>query len=219
MIEPGSIRPRDKDGRRWYEGDTAIHAEDVYLVVESASASGALCSNGVFYYWSALKKPPLDRLGIESKCGTQTVFDCGGGWPAQQVLARRHLTLGTVYTVQSIRIGGSMSAVTLAECPGEEFNTCLFGRERAALALLADQATRALAAFGAAALQAHRNDGEPGDVDGGTLQELAEKHGVLERRHVTEPCGEGCSCAYGGFMPGECYFVPAHISTVVKEIS
>ena len=34
-----------------------------------------------------------------------------------------------------------------------------------------------------------------GDIDGGTLQDLAEKHGILvpEIRH--EPCGEFCNCA------------------------
>ena len=36
---------------------------------------------------------------------------------------------------------------------------------------------------------------ECGDIDGGTFQDLAEKHGVLipEIRH--EPCGEFCNCA------------------------
>lgn len=34
-----------------------------------------------------------------------------------------------------------------------------------------------------------------GDIDGGELQDLAEKHGILvpEIRH--EPCGEFCNCA------------------------
>jgi hypothetical protein len=34
-----------------------------------------------------------------------------------------------------------------------------------------------------------------GDIDGGTLQNLAEEHGILvpEIRH--EPCGEYCNCA------------------------
>ena len=34
-----------------------------------------------------------------------------------------------------------------------------------------------------------------GDIDGGELQDLAEKHGILvpEIRHV--PCGEFCNCA------------------------
>ena len=34
-----------------------------------------------------------------------------------------------------------------------------------------------------------------GDIDGGTFQDLAERHGILvpETRH--EPCGEFCNCA------------------------
>lgn len=34
-----------------------------------------------------------------------------------------------------------------------------------------------------------------GDLDGGTLQDAAEKHGLLKPEVRCEPCGEGCSCA------------------------
>lgn len=34
-----------------------------------------------------------------------------------------------------------------------------------------------------------------GDVDGGYLQELAIRHGLLTPTRVNEPCGEGCRCA------------------------
>ncbi len=33
-----------------------------------------------------------------------------------------------------------------------------------------------------------------GDLDGGTLQEIAEKHGMLKPETRHEPCGEVCSC-------------------------
>lgn len=33
-----------------------------------------------------------------------------------------------------------------------------------------------------------------GDLDGGTLQELAEQHGMLKPETRHEPCGEACSC-------------------------
>jgi len=33
-----------------------------------------------------------------------------------------------------------------------------------------------------------------GDLDGGTLQEIAEKHGMLKPETRYEPCGEVCSC-------------------------
>ena len=49
------------------------------------------------------------------------------------------------------------------------------------------------------ALRAFANDvigDEPGDVDGGTLQDLAEKHGLLKRVEMKGPCREeGCACA------------------------
>lgn len=34
-----------------------------------------------------------------------------------------------------------------------------------------------------------------GDLDGGTLQDAAVKHGLLKPETRHEPCGEGCSCA------------------------
>ena len=34
-----------------------------------------------------------------------------------------------------------------------------------------------------------------GDVDGGDLQELAAKHGLLKSETRTEPCGETCGCS------------------------
>jgi len=34
-----------------------------------------------------------------------------------------------------------------------------------------------------------------GDLDGGTLQDAAEKHGLLRPETRHEPCGEGCACA------------------------
>lgn len=65
------------------------------------------------------------------------------------------------------------------------------------------------ARFGAELFKRHRNDGYPGDVDGGELQELAEKFGLIEQREVTEPCGDGCTCAEIGDFPSVCYFTTA----------
>jgi hypothetical protein len=33
-----------------------------------------------------------------------------------------------------------------------------------------------------------------GNVDGGDLQGLAEKHGLIERQEMKEPCGPQCAC-------------------------
>lgn len=35
---------------------------------------------------------------------------------------------------------------------------------------------------------------EIGDVDGLQLQEIAERHGLLERKEMPEPCGANCQC-------------------------
>lgn len=43
---------------------------------------------------------------------------------------------------------------------------------------------------------------EGGDLDGFTFQELAIKHGLLQRETRTEPCEENCHCA-GYYDPDE----------------
>jgi Holliday junction resolvase RusA-like endonuclease len=42
---------------------------------------------------------------------------------------------------------------------------------------------------------------DPGDLDGGWVQEIAVKLGLLVAHHPTAPCGQGCACA--GFYPPE----------------
>lgn len=50
------------------------------------------------------------------------------------------------------------------------------------------------------------DDRERGDWDGGEIQDVAEKHGVLIRTTVTEPCDpEHCVCAEYGEFPLECF--------------
>ena len=49
--------------------------------------------------------------------------------------------------------------------------------------------------FAGHVLNAHRNEGYPGDVDGGYLQRRATECGLLEERTVSAPCGEQCACA------------------------
>ena len=51
-----------------------------------------------------------------------------------------------------------------------------------------------LARFGRWCLDEGRNDGGPGDIDGGSLQDAGEKLGVLAHVTVAEPCGEICEC-------------------------
>ncbi|CAE6810826.1 hypothetical protein R69746_05610 [Paraburkholderia aspalathi] len=60
--------------------------------------------------------------------------------------------------------------------------------------------------FAGMVLKAHRNDGYPGDVDGGFLQQAALDCGLIEERTATEPCGEGCTCAEVADFPMQCYF-------------
>ncbi|MWK59858.1 hypothetical protein GO594_28070 [Pseudomonas otitidis] len=45
---------------------------------------------------------------------------------------------------------------------------------------------------------------EGGDFDGGDIQEMGVRHGLLFPEHRTERCGEHCECAEYGF-PVECF--------------
>lgn len=56
--------------------------------------------------------------------------------------------------------------------------------------------------YGLAVLEAHRRD--IGDLDGGFLQDTAEKLGLLYYVEVTEPCGEYCRCAEYDDFPQQC---------------
>lgn len=81
-------------------------------------------------------------------------------------------------------------------------------------------ARRKLAAFGAAMLRAHRNDGYPGDVDGGTLQDLALQFGVTETWQATEACSpENCVCAELGDFPTECHRIPDDVRDAMSATS
>lgn len=60
-----------------------------------------------------------------------------------------------------------------------------------------------LAAFARAIIRQHQS--ALGDVDGGSIQDAAERHGVLVAVRVTEPCGEYCRCVDYADFPMECY--------------
>lgn len=65
-------------------------------------------------------------------------------------------------------------------------------------------ASEKLAAYGAAVLDAHREDF--GDLDGGFLQDKAVDVGVLVEVRVEQACdGVGCHCAEYGEFPQSCY--------------
>lgn len=65
-----------------------------------------------------------------------------------------------------------------------------------------DPMVEALAALGLWTLQQQRD--ELGDIDGGAIQDEAERLGLLVRVQVTEPCGERCHCAEYDDFPQEC---------------
>jgi hypothetical protein len=86
-------------------------------------------------------------------------------------------------------------------------NDALFSaalRPEVAIALIAE--FRALRRFTGLIFAAHRNDGYPGDVDGGEIQQWALECGLVEERQMFEPCSEHCTCAEICDWPTTCYF-------------
>lgn len=67
----------------------------------------------------------------------------------------------------------------------------------------------ALRAFAQDILRESRTSLGPGDIGGDFIQESAFKHGLLEKRTVTEPCCDNCPCADVGNFPTQCYFETA----------
>lgn len=76
---------------------------------------------------------------------------------------------------------------------------CAFIRSPEFAGMVADLA--ALRAFAQDALENFAD----GDLDGGTRQDLAVKHGLLRPVEVAQACGEHCVCAEYGDFPMECY--------------
>ncbi len=75
---------------------------------------------------------------------------------------------------------------------------------------------RKLARFGFGCLSSARGDDYlVGELDGGDLQDLAEKTGVLVPVKVTEACGENCACAEWDDFPQDCYRTPDDVSAAI----
>lgn len=66
-------------------------------------------------------------MNIHSSRGTKVVY-CNpkAGYSPDQKLAKKHLTVGTTYTVTGTRIHNWHIDVFLKEVPGVEFNSVLF---------------------------------------------------------------------------------------------
>ncbi|MEL1246321.1 hypothetical protein AAEO56_18760 [Flavobacterium sp. DGU11] len=52
--------------------------------------------------------------------------DLDNGYEYQQEIARRHLVLGEVYTIDKTEVGSSSTKVMLQEVPGVFFNSVFF---------------------------------------------------------------------------------------------
>ena len=79
-----------------------------------------------------------------------------------------------------------------------------------------EDAERKLAAFGAWAAREFRDS--LADVDGGSAQDEMERVGVIVKRTVTEPCGEGCICVEYGEFPHDCFVFPPEVEECLAAI-
>lgn len=74
---------------------------------------------------------------------------------------------------------------------------------------------RPLAQFALAVLEESRS--ELADLDGGWIQDRAEKLGLLVCVPVTEPCGDECRCAEYGAFPQDCLRYSAEVSAAISK--
>jgi hypothetical protein len=81
---------------------------------------------------------------------------------------------------------------------------------------MTDRSVEALARFGAVILEEAR-DGL-GDLDGGWLQDNAEKLGLLESVEVNEPCGDQCLCAEYADFPQLCLRLRPEIEQAITAL-
>ncbi len=68
--------------------------------------------------------------------------------------------------------------------------------------------------FALAVLEESRD--EPGDLDGGWIQDEAEKLGLLVRVEVVSSCGDSCNCAYKDF-PQDCLRYSPEVEALVLK--
>ncbi|MGU2452385.1 hypothetical protein ACSESA_31290 [Pseudomonas aeruginosa] len=61
---------------------------------------------------------------------------------------------------------------------------------------------------------------EGGSFDGADIQESAERHGLIAKHVMNEPCRgpeEYCACAWSTSFPTECYRITAELRTLLNE--
>jgi hypothetical protein len=82
-----------------------------------------------------------------------------------------------------------------------------------------EQLREKLARFGAWCFDSHRGDCcEPGDLDGGSIQDKLVALGLLEPREMKEPCGPQCVCGPSEAYPCECYFTAPGLRELIARI-
>lgn len=77
--------------------------------------------------WECSKHNKTDVLHAERGCLVRFAFP-DNGYSFDRENAIKHLTVDSIYTVDSVDIGQSSSKIRLKECPGEYFNTVQFER-------------------------------------------------------------------------------------------
>ncbi|WP_121373273.1 hypothetical protein [Pseudomonas aeruginosa] len=61
---------------------------------------------------------------------------------------------------------------------------------------------------------------EGGSFDGADIQESAERHGLIAKQVMNEPCRgpeEYCACAWSTSFPAECYRITAELRALLSE--
>lgn len=87
----------------------------------------------------------------------------------------------------------------------------------AAKLAMAEDAAAKLAAFAQEIISGAL---EGGSFDGAELQESAERHGLIAKQVMREPCRgpeEYCACAWSTSFPTECYRITAELRALLNQ--
>ncbi|RPW57768.1 hypothetical protein [Pseudomonas aeruginosa] len=99
----------------------------------------------------------------------------------------------------------------------EGWNACLDELARLNGKTVSDGLLRGMAAFAQEIISGAL---EGGSFDGADIQESAERHGLIAKHVMNEPCcgpEEYCACAWSTSFPAECYRITAELRALLNQ--
>ena len=114
-----------------------------------------------------------------------------------------------------VTLGRNGNYVTHKSLYAEGWNACLDELARLNGKAVSEGLLRGLSNFSSEIIRAAL---EGGNFDGAEVQEIAERHGVIAKQVMNEPCcgpEEHCACAWATSFPTECYRIKPELHALL----